>query len=70
MLVNQSRNSSGEVQGETIGIEYCSLRDYEQYLNSRSPSSRNLNLKLIPKPTNQMVASLQRVDGAHGAPSE
>ena len=50
VLVNQSRNSSGEVKGEPIGVEYRRLRAFEQYLNSRSPSARNLTLKLIPKP--------------------
>ena len=50
VLVNQSRNSSGEVKGEPIGVEYRRLRAFEQYLNSRSPSARNLTLKLIPNP--------------------
>jgi len=32
VLVNQSRNSSGEVQGQAIGVEYHRLRAFEQYL--------------------------------------
>jgi membrane-bound lytic murein transglycosylase MltF len=35
VLVNQSRNSSGEVKGEAIGVEYARLRAFEQYLNPR-----------------------------------
>ncbi|MGV8267699.1 transglycosylase SLT domain-containing protein, partial [Pseudomonas aeruginosa] len=50
VLVDQSRHSSGDVKGEQIGVEYRRLRAFEQYLNSRSPSARNLTLNLIPKP--------------------
>ena len=28
VLVNQSRNSSGEVKGEAIGVEYARLRTF------------------------------------------
>lgn len=68
VLVNQSRNSSGEVKGEPIGVEYRRLRAFEQYLNSRSPSARNLTLKLIPKPKDQLLAALQRGEGDLVAP--
>ena len=70
VLVNQSRNSSGEVKGEPIGVEYRRLRAFEQYLNSRSPSARNLTLKLIPKPKDQLLAALQRGEGDLVAPGE
>ena len=30
VLVNQSRNSSGEVQGQDIGVEYHRLRAFER----------------------------------------
>ncbi|MDT1028332.1 lytic transglycosylase F, partial [Pseudomonas paraeruginosa] len=56
VLVNQSRNSSGEVTGEPIGVEYRRLRAFEQYLNSRSPCARALTFKLIPKPKDQLLA--------------
>lgn len=69
VLVNQSRNSSGEVKGEPIGVEYRRLRAFEQYLNSRSPSARNLTLKLIPKPKDQLLAALQRGEGDLVAPA-
>ena len=40
VLVNQSRNSSGEVQGQSIGVEYHRLRAFEQkraqHLEARS----------------------------------
>ena len=36
VLVNQSRNSSGEVQGQAIGVEYHRLRAFEQYLNGHA----------------------------------
>ena len=70
VLVNQSRNSSGEVKGEPIGVEYRRLRAFEQYLNSRSPSARHLTLKLIPKPKDQLLAALQRGEGDLVAPGE
>ena len=70
VLVNQSRNSSGEVKGQAIGVERHRLRAFEQYLNSRSPSARNLTLKLIPKPKDQLLAALQRGEGDLVAPGE
>ena len=36
VLVNQSRNSSGQVQGESVGVEYHRLRAFERYLNGHA----------------------------------
>src|SRR3546814_426423 len=48
VLVNQSRNSSGEVKGEAIGVEYVRLRAFEQFLN-RGSKGRPITLEMIPK---------------------
>lgn len=50
VLVNQSRNSSGEVKGEPVGIEYYRLRALEHYLNARAADDQEIQLKLIPVP--------------------
>jgi len=42
VLVNQSRNSSGEVKGEAIGVEYARLRAFEQHLNRDAASGRSV----------------------------
>ncbi|UVE19347.1 transglycosylase SLT domain-containing protein [Pseudomonas sp. LS44] len=70
VLVNQSRNSSGEVKGQSIGIEYHRLRAFEQYLNSQARDSRTLTLKIIPKAKDQLLAALQRGEGDLVAPGE
>src|SRR5690606_25241045 len=68
VLVNQSRNSSGEVKGEAIGVEYVRLRAFERYLNrsARKP----ITLKIIPKAKDQLLGALQRGEGDLVAPGE
>ncbi|KAF1067830.1 MAG: Membrane-bound lytic murein transglycosylase F [Pseudomonas citronellolis] len=70
VLVNQSRNSSGEIKGEPIGIEYRRLRAFEHYLNDNAPGRRPLTLKLIPRAKDQLLAALQRGEGDLVAPGE
>ena len=70
VLVNQSRNSSGEVQGEAIGGEYHRLRAFEQYLNGHSRDGQQLTLQIIPKSKDQLLAALQRGEGDLVAPGE
>ncbi|MEB0119510.1 transglycosylase SLT domain-containing protein [Pseudomonas sp. CCI1.2] len=70
VLVNQSRNSSGEVQGEEIGVEYHRLSAFEQYLNGHSRDGQQLTLKIIPKSKDQLLAALQRGEGDLVAPGE
>ncbi|WQG58463.1 hypothetical protein RHM66_01935 [Pseudomonas sp. RTB3] len=51
VLVNQSRNSSGEVQGEAIGGEYHRLHAFEQYLNGHSRDGQEINAaRSFPRP--------------------
>lgn len=70
VLVNQSRNSSGEVKGQAIGVEYHRLRALEQYLNRNARDGRSLTLKIIPKAKDQLLAALQRGEGDLVAPGE
>ncbi|KAB0549681.1 transglycosylase SLT domain-containing protein [Pseudomonas argentinensis] len=70
VLVNQSRNSSGEVKGQSIGVEYQRLRALEQYLNRNARDGRNLRLSIIPKAKDQLLAALQRGEGDLVAPGE
>ncbi len=70
VLVNQSRNSSGEVKGEVIGIEYARLRAFERYLNRDAAAGRAITLKIIPKAKDQLLAALQRGEGDMVAPGE
>jgi membrane-bound lytic murein transglycosylase MltF len=70
VLVNQSRNSSGEVKGQSIGVEYHRLRAFEQYLNRKAGDGRALKLKLIPKAKDQLLGALQRGEGDLVAPGE
>jgi len=70
VLVNQSRNSSGEVKGEAIGVEYARLRAFEQYLNRNAASARPITLKIIPKAKDQLLGALQRGEGDLVAPGE
>lgn len=70
VLVNQSRNSSGEVRGQSIGVEYHRLRAFEQYLNRKAGDGRVLKLKLIPKAKDQLLGALQRGEGDLVAPGE
>lgn len=69
VLVNQSRNSSGEVKGEPIGVEYVRLRAFEQFLN-RDSKGRLIKLRIIPKAKDQLLAALQRGEGDLVAPGE
>ncbi len=70
VLVNQSRNSSGEVQGEPIGVEYRRLQAFEKYLNGHVRDGQKVSIKLIPKAKDQLLAALQRGDGDIVAPGE
>lgn len=70
VLVNQSRNSSGEVKGEPVGIEYYRLRALEHYLNARAGDGQQIQLKLIPRAKEQLLGALQRGEGDLAAPGE
>lgn len=70
VLVNQSRNSSGEVKGEAIGVEYHRLQAFEQYLNGHADGGQAIHLKIIPRPKEQLIGALQRGDGDLVAPGE
>lgn len=70
VLVNQSRNSSGEVNGQPIGVEYRRLRAFEQYLNRIARDGRSLRLEIIPRAKDQLIAALQRGEGDLVAPGE
>ncbi|EGH25385.1 Slt family transglycosylase, partial [Pseudomonas amygdali pv. mori str. 301020] len=65
-----SRNSSGDVKGQEIGIEYHRLQAFEQYLNSHSRGAQKVTLKVIPKAKNQLLTALQRGEGDMIAPGE
>ncbi|MGK9063985.1 MltF family protein [Stutzerimonas chloritidismutans] len=69
VLVNQSRNSSGEVRGEAIGVEYVRLRAFEQFLN-RSGKGMPIHLEIVPRAKDQLLAALQRGEGDLVAPGE
>ena len=60
VLVNQSRNSSGEVKGEPVGIEYYRLRALEHFLNARTADDQQIQLKLIPRAKEQLLGALAR----------
>jgi membrane-bound lytic murein transglycosylase MltF len=70
VLVNQSRNSSGDVQGEEIGVEYHRLQAFENYLNGHARDGQQLTFKIIPKGKNQLLSALQRGEGDLVAPGE
>lgn len=70
VLVNQSRNSSGEVKGRSIGVEHHRLQAFVQYLNRNSRDGSSVGLKVIPKAKDQLLAALQRGDGDLVAPGE
>jgi len=70
VLVNQSRNSSGEVKGEPVGIEYYRLRALEHYLNARAGDGQQVRIKLIPRAKEQLLGALQRGEGDLAAPGE
>ncbi|MCQ0169808.1 transglycosylase SLT domain-containing protein [Pseudomonas qingdaonensis] len=70
VLVNQSRNSSGEVKGQPVGIEYHRLIAFEHYLNGRARDGQQIRLKIIPKAKDQLIGALQRGEGDLVAPGE
>ncbi|WP_110994344.1 transglycosylase SLT domain-containing protein [Pseudomonas sichuanensis] len=70
VLVNQSRNSSGEVKGEPVGVEYYRLRALEHALNARVADNQEVTLKIIPRAKEQLLAALQRGEGDLAAPGE
>ncbi len=70
VLVNQSRNSSGEVQGQAIGVEYHRLRAFEHYLNGHARDGQQITLKIIPKSKDQLLGALSRGEGDLVAPGE
>jgi membrane-bound lytic murein transglycosylase MltF len=70
VLVNQSRNSSGGVKGEEIGVEYHRLQAFEDYLNDQMRGGPKLAFKIIPKAKNQLLIALQRGEGDLVAPGE
>lgn len=70
VLINQSRNSSGVVDGQPIGTEYLRLRAFEQYLNATAPGARRIRLQLLPRPKDQLLAALRRGEGDLVAPGE
>ncbi|MFP5424796.1 MAG: transglycosylase SLT domain-containing protein [Gammaproteobacteria bacterium] len=70
VLVNQSRNSSGEVKGEPVGIEYHRLRALEHYLNGREREGQLIQVKLIPRAKEQLLGALARGEGDLAAPGE
>lgn len=71
VLVNQSRNSSGEVKGQPIGVEYPRLAALEKYLNSQAPAKAGkVHIKVIPKAKEQLFGALQRGEGDLVAPGE
>ncbi|WP_081951599.1 transglycosylase SLT domain-containing protein [Pseudomonas cremoricolorata] len=70
VLVNQSRNSSGEVKGEPVGIEYHRVRALEHYLNARLGEKHRLQVKLVPKAKGQLPGALLRGEGDIAAPGE
>lgn len=70
VLVNQSRNSSGEVKGEPVGVEYYRLRALEHYLNARIAEREQVTLKIVPRAKEQLLAALQRGEGDLAAPGE
>ena len=68
VLINQSRNTSGQVKGQAIGSELQRLRAFEQFLNR--DSRRKLSLKLIPKAKEQLLPALLRGEGDLVVPGE
>ena len=63
VLVNQSRNSSGEIKGEAIGVEYARLRAFEQYLNRNAASGKAITLKIVPKAKDQLLGRCSAAKG-------
>jgi membrane-bound lytic murein transglycosylase MltF len=70
VLVNQNRNSSGELNGKSIGVEYRRLSAFEHYLNGQSKKGQPLKVVFIPKPKDELLAALERGEGDIAAPGE
>ena len=70
VLVNQSRNSSGQIKGQAIGIENQRLRAFAQYLNRNARDGHELRLKIIPRAKDQLPAALQKGEGDLAIPGE
>jgi membrane-bound lytic murein transglycosylase MltF len=68
VLINQNRNTSAEIKGQTIGVELQRLRAFEQFLNR--DSRRKLTIKLIPKAKAQLLPALLRGEGDLVVPGE
>lgn len=69
VLVNQSRHSSGEWNGQALGIEYQRLQAFARYLQHQ-PGGRPLRLVFVPKAKDDLLAALQRGEGDLVAPGE
>ena len=72
VLINQSRNSSGEIKGKAIGVEAVRLRAFVDYLNQQQAKAgqKKIVLKLIPKAKDQLLSALARGEGDMVAPGE
>ncbi len=70
VLVNQSRNSSGQVRGQAIGVEYHRLQAFQNFLNAHAGKGQALQLKIIPRAKEQLLGALQRGEGDLVAPGE
>jgi membrane-bound lytic murein transglycosylase MltF len=70
VLVNQSRNSSAQVKGQAIGVEYARLMAFEQHLNRHAGKTGGVRLKIIPKSKEQLFAALRHGEGDLVAPGE
>lgn len=70
VLVNQSRNSSGQVRGQAIGVEYHRLHAFQAYLNAHAGKGKAVQLKIIPRAKEQLLGALQRGEGDLVAPGE
>lgn len=59
VALEHSRHVSGEVAGQSVGVELRRLRAFEQYLNSR-PGTAPLRLQLRPMSKAAALAALRR----------
>ena len=64
VLVNQSRHSSGEWNGQALGIEYRRLQAFARYLHHQ-PGGRPLRLVFVPKAKEDLLPALQVVRALH-----
>ncbi|QDD89104.1 transglycosylase SLT domain-containing protein [Pseudomonas oryzihabitans] len=69
VLVNQSRHSSGEWNGQALGVEYRRLQAFAHYLQHQ-PGGRQLRLVFVPKAKDDLLPALQRGEGDLVAPGE